>query len=109
MTYKIASLGLPYLFKPIKFYVDYSSNIILKGLEINCSPSWKSGAILDLGCLSFRRLSVISSYHPSLFHFRSISSEQIDRILPNFVYALIFTRSRLGLLPVIFHKFVTEL
>ena len=33
----------------------------------------------------------------------------MDRILPNFVYALISTRSRLGLLHVIFFNFVTEL
>ena len=32
--------------------------------------------------------------------------KKIDRILPNFVYALILTRSRFGLLPVIFLKFV---
>ena len=32
----------------------------------------------------------------------------MDIILPNFVYTLIMTRSRLGLLPVIFRKFVTE-
>ena len=35
--------------------------------------------------------------------------EQLDRILPNFVYALILTRSRMVLLPVIFCEFVTEL
>ena len=33
----------------------------------------------------------------------------MDKILPNFECALILTRSRLGLLPVIFCKFVTEL
>ena len=30
----------------------------------------------------------------SEFHFRLISSEQLDRILRNFVYALILTRSK---------------
>ena len=43
------------------------------------------------------------------FRFRSISWELTDRISPNFVYALIFTRSRLGLLPVTFRKFETGL
>ena len=33
----------------------------------------------------------------------------MERILPNFVYALLITRSRLGLLSVIFRKFVAEL
>ena len=44
------------------------------------------------------------------FRFCSISSLEImDRILPDFVYVLILTRSRLGLLPVIFRKIVKEL
>ena len=34
---------------------------------------------------------------------------KMDRVIPNFVYALILTRSRLGLLAGIFHKFVKEL
>ena len=42
------------------------------------------------------------------FRFRSISGDQIDSIIPNFVFALILTRSRLGLLRVIFRKFITE-
>ena len=33
----------------------------------------------------------------------------MDRVSPNFAHALILTRSRLGLLLVIFRKFVTEL
>ena len=33
----------------------------------------------------------------------------MDRISPNFICALILTRCRFGLLPVIFHKFVIEL
>ena len=33
----------------------------------------------------------------------------MDRILPYFIYALIMTRSSLGLLTIIFRKFVTEL
>ena len=43
------------------------------------------------------------------FYFYTIILEQIDRISSKFVYALMLTRSRLGLLPVIFQKFVTEL
>ena len=35
--------------------------------------------------------------------------EQYDRISPNFVYEFILTRSKLGLLHVIFHTFVPEL
>ena len=35
--------------------------------------------------------------------------EQMDRISSNFVYALIMTRHRLRLLPVIFRKFAAEL
>ena len=42
------------------------------------------------------------------FRFHSISGEQVDRISPNYV-AIILTISRLGLLPVIFCLFVTEL
>ena len=53
LTYKIALLGLPYLFKPIKFYVDYSSNLILKGFEVNYSPT------LDKWCYTGFGLSVI--------------------------------------------------
>ena len=41
--------------------------------------------------------------------FRSISLERIDGIWPNFGYALMLTRSRLGLLRINFHKFITEL
>ena len=44
----------------------------------------------------------------SEFHFRSISLEQMDPISPNFIYACILRRFRLGLFPGIFHKFVTE-
>ena len=43
------------------------------------------------------------------FCFRSISWERIDRISQNFIYALILTRSRFGLLSVIFGTFVPEL
>ena len=43
------------------------------------------------------------------FSFRSISLEQMDKISPNFIYAFILRRFRLGLLPVIFCKFVIEL
>ena len=45
----------------------------------------------------------------SEFHFPSISWEWIDGIWPNFAYALILTRSRLGLLSIDFRKFITEL
>ena len=53
--------------------------------------------------------SFCMSVHPSGFCFRSISSEPMDRISPNFIYALISTRSRLGLLHIIFQAFVIEL
>ena len=33
----------------------------------------------------------------------------MDRISPNFIYAFVLTRSGLGLIPVIFQEFVTEL
>ena len=41
--------------------------------------------------------------------FSSVSSEQIDEFLLNFVYALIYTRSMLYLMHVIFGQFLTEL
>ena len=41
--------------------------------------------------------------------FCSIYWERIDKIWPNFAYALILTKSRLGLLRVNFHQIVTEL
>ena len=41
--------------------------------------------------------------------FRSVSLDQISRISPNFMYANILTISRLGLLPVLFCLFITEL
>ena len=44
----------------------------------------------------------------SEFRFRSIFLEQMDIISSNFVYALILTRSKLGLLPVNFRKFAAE-
>ena len=43
------------------------------------------------------------------FRFRSISFEQIDRFTQNFISAFLLTRSRLGLLPVIYDLLVTEL
>ena len=43
------------------------------------------------------------------FLFRSISWEHCDRISPNFMYALILTRSTFGLLHIIFRTFVPEL
>ena len=43
------------------------------------------------------------------FSLHSISSEQIDSFLPNFIYALILTTSSLRLLHIIFYTFVPEL
>ena len=56
--------------------------------------------MLFLGCPSFCPSVII--------HFCSISSEQIYRILPTFVYALLSIRSRLGLLHTILQAFVIE-
>ena len=61
------------------------------------STLWKSGAILKLGCLSFRH------------NFCSISCKRINRILLNYVYVLILTRSSLELLHIIIRTFVKEL
>ena len=52
------------------------------------------------------RLSVIPSFR---LHFRSISWERIDGIIPNLAYALTFARSTLGLLRVNFLKYATRL
>ena len=41
--------------------------------------------------------------------FCSISREQIDKLSPNFVYALVLTRSRMGLLHVILQLSIPEL
>ena len=52
------------------------------------------------------------SYGPwftSKFHFSSISWDLLDIFSPNFIYAFMLTRSSLGLLHVIFRKFVPEL
>ena len=56
------------------------------------APLRKSGAILDFGCPPFRHNFVSTQYLDKKF----------IRILPKFVYALILTRSRLGMIPVIF-------
>ena len=56
--------------------------------------------------------SLYQSYSPLFtpkFCFRSISWELLDIFLPNFIYALILTRSSLGLLHVIFWKLVPDL
>ena len=45
----------------------------------------------------------------TVFCFRLISGEQMDRISPNFEYTFTLTKFRLGLLPVIFCLFVAEL
>ena len=44
----------------------------------------------------------------SNFRFHSICLEQIDIILPNFMYAFKLTRSSLGLLPAISFWFMSE-
>ena len=48
------------------------------------------------------------SWSISEFHFRSVSWEQIYGIWPNFAYVFILTASRLGLLDVSFHEFLTR-
>ena len=53
--------------------------------------------------------SIPSSARHNFFHFRSISWGLFYRIYPNFVCALIFAWSSLGLLHVIFPKIVPEL
>ena len=55
------------------------------------------------------RLSLIPSWHDYGFHFRSISWDQTNGIGLNFVYALILTRSRLGLLKCQFSQIYNEL
>ena len=37
-----------------------------------------------------------------------LGNNEMNRILSNFVIALILTRSRLGLLPFVFHKILSE-
>ena len=67
---------------------------------------------LDWDCYMSFFPNLYQSYGPWLtpkFRFRSISWEQIDIIAPNFIYALILTRSSLGSLHIIFPKFVPEL
>ena len=69
---------------------------------------------LGLIRISFHQIvtRIMALYDPwflSDFRSRSISWERIDRVWSNFAYALILTRSRLGLLLVNFHQTVTEL
>ena len=55
--------------------------------------------------------SLYQSYGPRFmpkFRFRSISREHIDRILPNFIYVSILTRSSLGLLHLNFSHICTR-
>ena len=68
------------------------------------SRAMKKGTILDLGCPSFR-----PPVRPSDVCFDSMSSEKSNRISPNFVYALISTRSRLDLFHIIFRAYAIEL
>ena len=67
----------------------------------------KVGAILA----SFEKVGVYIGFGVVLhsIHHNSVSAQYLDRISPNFVYAMILTRSRLGLLHVSFHTFVPEL
>ena len=79
--------------------INYWWNII--------SPISKRGAIQDLGCLSIRPFIYHSVHHticPSVIIWFPL---KIFR--PNFVYALVSTRSRLELLHIIFHTFVIQL
>ena len=62
-------------------------------------------------CYTSFFVHLYKSYDPWFtikFRFRSLSWGQIDRILPNFIYAFILTRSTLGLLHIIFRKLVTS-
>ena len=59
------------------------------------TPFYNS-ALKKVGYLGFG-LSVIPSIYPSVRPSVIISSEQIDRFSPNFIYAIIFTRSRVGI------------
>ena len=51
---------------------------------------------------------VMALYLCQNFVLRSISRGPIGRISPNFIYAFIFARSRLGLLHIIFGKIFTR-
>ena len=75
-------------------------------MPINNSPALKKWGLYWIWVV---RHSICHSVPPSQFCFPSISWEQNDRILPNFVYALVLTRFRSGLLHIIFHTFVLEL
>ena len=85
---------------------DRSCSILF--LRKHSSFCYYSPILKKVGYTGFG-LSVIASDRPSGFFFRSISSEQIDRISPNFGYALISIRSSLGLLHIIFLSFVIAL
>ena len=70
---------------------------------------WQS---LSCDCYTSFFAHLYQSYGPwfrSKFPFHSISWKRIDRISQNFIYALILTRSSLGLLNIIFRTFVPEL
>ena len=89
---------------------QYLENKLACFHQILCMHSYWQDLAWDC-CKSFFA-HLYQSYGPWFmpkFSFRSISWEQIDRISPNFMYALIFTRSSLGLLQVIFRTFVLEL
>ena len=95
---------IPWTFKKLNSFLNWFT---VFGLNVytfwgrHKSYVRKSGAtcILDLDCQSFHH-SVCHSINLSSFRFHSISWEQLDRIYPIFVCALILTyfskRSRLG-------------
>ena len=75
----------------IKRSKHYCSHTLKKGEGRGYTGFWLSNI-----------LPVCASVGPSGFCFRSISLEQINRISPNSVYALISTSSRFGLYHTIF-------
>ena len=71
--------------------------------------SWQD---LASDCYTSFFTNLYQSYGPwfmLILRFRSISWEPIGRISPNFIYAFILTRSKLGSLHIIFCTFVPEL
>ena len=69
---------------------------------------------LELGIIHINLRTFVAELWPSIYariSFRSISWKQIDRISPNFINALLLTKSRLELelLHIIFRTFVAEL
>ena len=91
-------------------FVQYLENKLAEFHQILCNYLyWQD---LGWGCYLSFFANLYQSYGPWLqseFRFRPISWEQIDRTSPYFISLFILTRSRLGLFPVIFLKFVPEL